>query len=42
MSQPRPQGADATIIKFEDRTDLTPEERAEILAEREKEAEATD
>jgi len=42
MNQPRPQGADATIIKFEDRTDLTPEQRAEILAEREKEAEAAD
>ena len=41
MNQPRPQGADATIVKFEDRTDLSPEQRAEILAEREKEAKAT-
>ena len=38
----RPQGADVEHIRFEDRTDLTPEQRATILAEREKQTLSTD
>jgi len=42
VQPPVNQGAVAQIVKFEDRTDLTPEQRQKILAERENQAPSTD